>query len=345
MTGTSEDFARYSRQMLVANMGVAGQQRLHRSRALVLGVGALGTALAFGLVRAAVGYVRLVDRDFIELHNLQRQTLFDEEDIAANLPKAVAAAQKLTKINSSVTVEPVVADVTHRNIESLMKDCDVVLDGSDNFEVRMLLAEACAKHAVPWIYGAVISTYGVTMPILPSDGPCFHALLPNLPAPGSMPTCETAGVLGTVPQVIAALQVTEALKLLTGNRELLCRELRYLDVWSGEFISVTVPETTEPCPICHGRHYEYLNGEHATRATALCGRSAVQVHPQHAGDIDFKTLADRLTPLGEVVYNAYLLRFTAPPHEMVLFRNGRAIIHGTGDEGAARAFYSRYVGQ
>lgn len=336
---------RYARQMRLPEIGHEGQVHLLASRVLVLGVGALGTHLASGLVRAGVGHVRLVDRDFVEVHNLQRQVLFDEEDAAANLPKAVAAARKLKKVNSKVVIEPVVTDVTYRNVESLVRDCDVVVDGSDNFEVRMLLCEACARHHVPWIYGAVLATHGVIMPILPDDGPCFHDLVPSLPTPGTMPTCETAGVLGTVPQVIAALEVTEALKILTGHPERLVRELRWLDLWTGEFMTLDVQSVrSDPCPVCDEEQYEFLTGKRAGHATTLCGTNAVQIHPQEGTELDFLTLAERLSPLGDVTHNDYLLRFSLPPHEIVLFRNGRAIIRGVEDLATARTLYTRYIG-
>ncbi len=213
---------RYSRQVVLPFIGVEGQERLSQARVAILGVGALGAALASSVVRAGVGTVRLVDRDFIEEHNLQRQALFDQDDIAANLPKAVAAALKLRRVNDQVTVEPVVTDVNPDNVEALIADCDLILDGGDNFELRMLLNDACLKHRRPWIYGAVIGTYGMTMPFIPGDGPCFRCMLTDLPVPGSTDTCDTAGVLGTIPQVIAAFQVTEALKWLTGHPEALC---------------------------------------------------------------------------------------------------------------------------
>ena len=271
---------RYSRQIILPDFGLAGQARLLHARVAVLGVGALGTALASNIVRAGVGYVRLVDRDFIEEHNLQRQMLFDEDDIAANLPKAVAAAEKLRRVSRHATIESVVTDVMPTNIEHLIDDCDLVLDGSDNFELRMLLNDACVKHNIPWIYGAVIATYGMTMPILPGDGPCFRCLMGELPVPGTTPTCETAGVLGTAPQVIAAFQVTEALKLLTGHPEHLCRELRYIDVWQGMYEHIHIDKSATPCPICDERRFEFLQGKHHTRSETLCGRAAVQVKPQ-----------------------------------------------------------------
>jgi adenylyltransferase/sulfurtransferase len=339
-----EGLRRYTRQMVLPGIGVEGQQRLRQARVVVLGVGALGTALASGVVRAGVGYVRLIDRDFIEEHNLQRQMLFDEDDITANLPKAVAAAEKLRRVNSHITIEPVVEDVTPTNIERLITDCDLVLDGGDNFELRMLLNDAALKHNIPWIYGAVIATHGVVMPILPDDGPCFRCLLPDLPAPGATPTCDTAGVLGTVPQIIAAFQVTGALKWLTGQHQALCRDLRYIDVWHNLYERVQVLKGEGVCPACDERRFEFLEGRHHTRSETLCGRDAVQVRP--AGDVhpNFTTLAERLAALGDVQHNAYVLRFAVEGCEMTLFQDGRAIIQGTSDEGVARSLYTRYIG-
>lgn len=339
-----EKLRRYSRQIILPDFGVQGQELLLRARIAVLGIGALGTALASGIVRAGVGFVRLVDRDFIEEHNLQRQSLFDEDDIAANLPKAVAAAEKLRHVNRHVTIEPVVADVTPTNIERLITDCDLVLDGSDNFELRMLLNDACVKHNIPWIYGAVIATYGMTMPILPGDGPCFRCFMSDLPEPGTTATCETAGVLGTVPQVIAAMQVTEALKLLTGHPERLIRELRYVDLWSGVQEQVIVEKATPTCRTCDERRFEFLEGQHHTRSASLCGHNAVQVRPQGNVAPDFISLAQRLRPLGDVQYNAYILRFHVKDYEFTLFHDGRMIVHGTGDEGVARSLYAQYIG-
>jgi adenylyltransferase/sulfurtransferase len=209
----------------------------------------------------------------------------------------------------------------------------------------MLINELSVKHSIPWIYGAVMATYGVTMPFLPGDGPCFHCLLPNLPAPGATPTCETGGVLGTVPQVVAAMQVTEALKLLTGHPERLCRALRYIDLWTGEAMSIDLGTPAEgPCPVHNEHQYDYLSGRRGSVSSVLCGRSAVQIQPKGDRKPDFEALADRLSSFGEVEHNAYLLRFNLPDHELVLFPNGRAIVRGTDDPAAARALYTRYIG-
>lgn len=339
-----ESLRRYSRQMLLPAIGVVGQEKLSNARVVVIGVGALGTALASGVVRAGVGFVRLVDRDFIEDHNLQRQTLFDEDDIAANLPKAVAAARKLRRVNHLVTIEPVVADVNPDNVESLITDCDLVLDGGDNFEVRMLLNDTCLKHRRPWIYGAAIGTYGMTMPFIPGDGPCFRCMLPDLPAPGSTDTCDTAGVLGTIPQVIAALQVTEALKLLTGHPEALCRDLRYFDLWTADMERVRLEKRETPCPACDEGRYEFLESQEGSWATALCGHEAVQITMRGAGQVDFSRLAERLRAVGEVAFNEYMLRLRVDDYELTVFPDGRTIIKGCTDPTLARALYARYIG-
>ncbi len=345
MSGASPDaLSRYSRQLLLSQIGIEGQERLLQSRVAVIGVGALGTALASGVVRAGVGYVRLVDRDFIEEHNLQRQTLFDEDDIAANLPKAVAAAAKLRRINHNVTVEDVVADVNPGNVEALISDCDLVLDGGDNFEVRMLVNDACLKHQLPWIYGAAIGVTGMTMPFLPGDGPCFRCMVSELPTPGSIDTCDTIGVLGTVPQVVAALQVTEALKLLTGNAQDLCRDLRILNLWQGTTDRIHLGKDDTACPACDEDRYEFLDGKHGTTGAVLCGRDAVQIKPRSHQAPDFEKLASRLASLADVVHNAYLLRLRTEGYELTLFKDGRAIVKGTDDAGVARAIYARYIG-
>ncbi len=335
---------RYSRQELLPQIGQEGQRRLTSSRVLVLGIGALGGHLASTMVRAGVGHVRLVDRDFIETNNLQRQPLFDEEDIATGLPKAVAAAEKLRRANSGVVIEAVVRDATAENIEELLEGCDVVLDGSDNFELRFLLNDACLALRVPWIYGAAVGTHGMTMPFLPGDGPCFRCLLSQAPPPGTEPTCDTAGILGTVPQVIAALQGTEAIKLLAGRRGELVRGLRYFDLWTGEVNTFALSRPEKDCPACSRGVYEFLRGRGQTVGARLCGRSAVQVTPGTASAPDLPELARRLSPLGTVQCSPHMLRFAAGGREIALFPDGRAIITGTSDPAEARALYARYVG-
>lgn len=338
------DLRRYSRQVLLPKIGAEGQRRLGSSRVLVIGVGALGTALASLMVRAGCGTVRLVDRDFIELDNLQRQTLFDEQDISAGLPKAVAAAEKLRRANTTVTVEPVVADVTAANILQLIQGFNLVLDGTDNVETRLLLNDACLKLRVPWVYGAAIGMTGATMPFIPGQGPCFRCIVPSQPAPGALPTCETAGVLGTVPQIVAAFQVTEAIKLLTGHLADMVPQMRYVDAWAGTVEALDIRKGQEPCPACDLSRYEFLEGGQGGGTAKMCGRTAVQVDPGKVAAPDFNALSARLSALGEVSFNAYMLRFRTAEKEIVLFPDGRAIIKGTGDEAAARALYSRFIG-
>ena len=336
--------ARYARQATLREIGEDGQRKLLASTVAVVGCGALGTHIADGLVRAGVGRVRVIDRDFVELSNLQRQILFDEEDVAAGLPKAVAAAAKLREINSQVEVEPVVTDVNPDSVEALLGDADLVLDGTDNFETRLLINDACVKHGISWIYGGVISTYGMTMTIIPHQTPCFRCLLSELPAPGTTPTCDTAGVLGTAATVVAAFEVTEGLKLLTGQQEALRKGLLYLDVWHGEIQQLTLTKGETPCPACDQGRYAYLEGREGSWATSLCGRDAVQVNVRREARISFSQLADRLSSAGEVAYNQHMLRFRMDGYELNLFPDGRAIIVGCTDQALARAFYAKYVG-
>jgi adenylyltransferase/sulfurtransferase len=338
------DLQRYARQATLTQFGEERQRKLLASSTAIVGCGALGTHIADGLVRAGVGHIRVIDRDFVELSNLQRQILFDEEDVASGLPKAAAAAEKLHKINSQVQIETVVTDVNPDNVEKLLGDVDLVLDGTDNFETRLLINDACLKHEIPWIYGGVISTYGMTMTILPHQGPCFRCLLSELPAPGTTPTCDTAGVLGTAAAVIAALEVTEGLKLLTGQREALRAELLYLDVWHGDMQRLKLTKGEKPCPACDEGRYEYLDAREGSWATSLCGRDAVQVSIRRETEIAFPQLSERLSPLGEIAYNEHMLRFRIDGYELNLFRDGRAIIVGCTDPAMARALYAKYVG-
>ena len=338
------DLARYTRQSILGEIGEQGQQRLQASTAAVVGCGALGTHIASSLVRAGVGHVRIIDRDFVELSNLQRQVLFDEEDVALGLPKAVAAANKLQQVNSDIQIEPVVTDVNPDNVEQLVADADVVLDGTDNFEIRLLLNDICCKLDLPWVYGGVIGTYGMTMAIRPHQTPCFRCFLGDLPPPGSTPTCDTIGVLGTAAAVIAALEVTEALKLLIGKPEALHGKLLCFDVWAGTLDRFAVAKPEEPCPACDLGQYEYLDAQHGSWATSLCGRDAVQINVRRESQVSFPSLADRLRPMGQVAYNDYMLRFRVDDFEFNLFPDGRAIIKGCSDPAVARTLYARYVG-
>jgi molybdopterin/thiamine biosynthesis adenylyltransferase len=339
------DLARYSRQVILPQLGVEGQRRLAAARVLVMGVGALGGALASSMVRAGVGFVRLVDRDDIEIGNLQRQSLYDEDDIAAGLPKAVTAARKLARANSSIRIEAVTADVGPGNIEALVKDCSLVLDGSDNFEARLLLNDACLKHRVPWIYGAVIGTSGCTYTILPGDGPCFRCVISSLPAQGAVPTTETAGVLGMAPQAVAAVQAAEAIKLLAGRRADLVRDMRFLDLWEGSFEELKIAKGPQPCPACDMARYEYLDGAGSRGGSKRIGRIAVQLDPVPGHTPDLAALSRKLSGVVKVTSNDYLLRLETPSGlVLALFADGRVIVRGTGDETAARATCAEYFG-
>jgi molybdopterin-synthase adenylyltransferase len=335
---------RYSRQIRFAPIGEAGQQRLSAARVLVVGLGALGTVTADQIVRAGVGFVRLIDRDFVELSNLQRQSLFDEEDIRNNLPKAVAAEGRLRRINSSVQIEAKVEDVNPSNVEDFLADVDLVLDALDNFETRFVINDACAKHRKPWIYTAAVGSYGLVMPVLPGTTPCLRCLLGSLPAPGTSPTCETAGVVAPITHIIASIQVAEALKFLTGSLNADDVRLTAYDVWSHRFQRIDVgKDSMTTCSVCSDGNFEYLHGT-PLRTITLCGRNAVQLIPEVKGDIDFKELSKSIGVFGRVEFNDFLLRCLAPPYELTLFKDGRAIVKGTEEAGTARSIYSKMVG-
>ncbi|HET8631111.1 MAG TPA: ThiF family adenylyltransferase [Thermomicrobiales bacterium] len=342
------DLARYVRQTIHPQIGEAGQRRLGAARVLLVGCGALGTHVADTLARAGVGHLRVVDRDFIELNNLQRQILFDEEDLARGLPKALAAAEKLRRINSIIAVEPVVDDVNAGNIAALIEGIDVIVDGTDNFETRYLLNDAAIKAGIPWVYGGVLATYGVTMTIVPGETACLRCVFPDPPAPGVAPTCDTAGVLGPAVATIAALEAAETLKLLLGARDALNRDLLALDVWRLTFDRLPAARLTA-CPACGDgeRSHPFLDHAAASRTTTLCGRDAVQVAVNPPARLDLAALAARLGAAGAVRANDYLLRFRPEAegrHELVIFPNGRAIVHGTDDPAIARSLYARYIG-
>ncbi len=337
---------RYSRQMRFPGIGEDGQQRLLESHVTLCGCGALGTVLANALVRAGVGHLRLVDRDFIETNNLQRQVLFDEHDVAENLPKAEAAARKLGAINSSVHVEPVVTDIDRTNILDLVQDADLILDGTDNFEIRYLINDAAVKLGKPWVYGGCIGSHGQTMTILPGETPCLRCVFEAAPAPGEAGTCETAGVLSPIVNIVASYQAAEAFKLLTGRRERINRELIYLDVWDNvqRRIKIAPLLGKVDCPCCKHRRFEWLDGEHGSQTTSLCGRNAVQVTQRSPTKLNFEELAHHLGLMGEVTYNRFLLKFNADGFEFTVFPDGRAIIKGTSDVDKARTLYAKYVG-
>jgi len=342
------ELARYSRQILYEKIGVEGQRRLADSRVVLFGCGALGTVLANALVRAGVGSIRILDRDFIELDNLQRQVLFDEEDIADGLPKAEAAAVKLRRINSAVTVEPVVIDVNPSNIERLAEGAELLLDGTDNFETRYLINDLAVKTGRPWIYGAVIGAAGLCMTVIPRDTPCLRCVFEEAPPPEMNPTCDTAGVLGPAVNLVAGLQAMEAVKLLSGRRDEINRHLVHVDVWSGRLVNMNVQSAREAgnCPCCKGGEFPYLEGKFAGSTTTLCGRDAVQVHPGAVIRIDFAAFARKLQPIaaGPVFQNRFMLKAAVDGYELTLFPDARAIIKGTNDPDKARTLYARYFG-
>jgi adenylyltransferase/sulfurtransferase len=337
---------RYSRQMRFSGMGEDGQRRLLNSHVTLCGCGALGTVIANALVRGGVGHLRLVDRDFIETNNLQRQVLFDEHDVAENLPKAEAAARKLGAINSSVYVEPVVTDIDRTNILELVGDADLILDGTDNFEIRYLINDAAVKLGKPWVYGGCIGSHGQTMTILPGVTPCLRCVFEAAPAPGEAGTCETAGVLSPIVNIVASYQVAEAFKILAGRREFVNRDLIYVDVWENiqRRIKIAPLLGKVDCPCCQRRHFEWLEGEQGAHTTSLCGRNAVQVAHRTPAPLNFEALAHHLEILGEVSYNRFLLKFEAEGHQFTVFPDGRAIIKGTSDVEKARTLYAKYIG-
>lgn len=337
---------RYSRQVRFPGIGKDGQQRLLDSKVTLVGCGALGTVLANALVRAGVGHLRLIDRDFIETNNLQRQILFDEADVAANLPKAEAAARKLRVINSGVTIEPVVTDVDRTNILDLAGDADLILDGSDNFEVRYVINDAAVKLGKPWVYGGCIGSHGQSMTILPGETPCLRCVFEAAPAPGEAGTCETAGVLGPIVNIVASYQAAEAFKILAGRRDAINRDLVYVDVWENvsRRIKIANLKGKVDCPCCGRGKFEWLEGEHGAKTTSLCGRNAVQVSHRVAGKLDFESMARELAAVGKVSFNKFLLKFDVDDYQFTVFPDGRAIIKGTADADKAKTLYAKYVG-
>lgn len=336
---------RYIRQMRFHCLGEAGQRRLAQASALICGCGALGSTLANHLVRAGVGRVRIVDRDFVDLTNLQRQALFDERDVAAGLPKAVAAAEKLRAINSEVEIEPAVADLNPSNIEALCDGVQAIVDGTDNFETRFLINDAAVKLGLPWVYGGCLGAEGQTLTILPGETPCLRCLMEDCPPPGAVPTCDTAGILGPVVGVIASIQALEAIKILSGNRQAVSRDWLLVDLWQNRVRQVSAASLRDegPCPCCQARQFPWLAGKEGSRSAVLCGRNAVQLtFPGAAVSLD--ELARRLEPLGPVTRNPFLVRLKVDPHELTIFPDGRAIISGTNDVAAARTLYAKYVG-
>ncbi len=331
---------KYSRQILFQPIGPEGQEKLLASKAVLVGCGALGTAQANLLVRAGVGALRIVDRDYVEESNLQRQYLFDEKDAADNLPKAVAAERKLKSINSDVHVEGLVADATSRNIEDLVRDYDIILDGTDNFETRHLINDASVKLGIPWIYGAVVASSALTMTIRPGRGPCLACVFPS-PAKGLHETCDTVGIIAPAVSWTSAIQVTEALKLLLGREAELHGSLFAFDVWHNHTQQIR-PRIDPGCRTCGQRIFTHLEEGGPTHIT-LCGRNSVQIHQRESRGLDLKMLKARLEQFGPVKANDFLLKFAFDRYELTVFPDGRAIIKGTQDPAVARGLYSKFV--
>jgi adenylyltransferase/sulfurtransferase len=360
------DLARYHRQMLLPGFGEEGQRRLQNSTVLLLGCGALGSVAADMLSRAGVGHLIIVDRDFIELTNLQRQVLFDEDDVANAIPKAEAARLKISKTNSAIRVSAFVDDINHSNIERFARDADILVDGLDNFETRYLANDLAVKTGRPYIYGAAVGTHGMAFTVLPhTDGtsawethqsgnlatPCFRCLFEEAPPPGSSATCDTVGVLGSAVATVANFQAAETLKVLTGNFDRISRTLLNLDLWTNEILQLNVDNAFEKgdCPCCKHQQFPFLDGTAGSSATALCGRNAVQLrHRQNDDGIDIAAVTARLESHGPVTANDFLLRTRITDHdnayEITLFPDGRAIIKGTDDPTIARSIYAKYVG-
>ncbi|WP_126428170.1 ThiF family adenylyltransferase [Brevibacillus marinus] len=337
---------RYSRQILFPPIGRAGQEKLAASRVAIVGMGALGTVLANHLVRAGVGFVRFIDRDFVEPSNLQRQMLYDESDAEQHLPKAIAAYEKLRRINSQVQLEPIVADLTPYNAERCLAGVDLVLDATDNFQVRYLINDFCVKHGVPWIYGGAVSAKGMFLAIRPGSTACLRCLFPEAPKPGDTPTCDTAGVIGPIVHVIASYQAAEALKLLVGADDALNPYLEHFDLWANQHQQIRVAQAKRSdCPTCGQHRFDYLEPTSPEGlATSLCGRNTIQISPAQELQLDLEQLAQRLAPLGKVERNPFLLRFHIGSHTLVVFPDGRVLVQGTDDPALARSLHARYIG-
>ncbi len=336
---------RYSRQMLFQQIGEIGQRKLSNSRAVIVGMGALGTTIANHLVRSGVGYVRIIDRDIVELTNLQRQILYTEEDAKANLPKVVAAEKRLAQINSTITIEPIIADLNLDNAEDLLAGFDVIVDGTDNFMTRFLINDVAVKLEIPWVYGGAVSSRGMFATIIPGKTPCYRCLFPDVPS-GQGETCDTIGVLSPITDIIGSFEAMEAIKLLVGADP--NPNLEQLDIWYNSTLQMDISQGCNPnCPTCVQHEYEFLDrASHQQIAfTTLCGRNTVQINPRTKQECNFPKTAARLKSSGKVKLNPYMLRFS--PNEeitMVFFKDGRVLIHGINDPIMARNYYAKYVG-
>ncbi len=332
---------RYSRQILFRGIGEEGQRNLQAARIAIIGCGATGSALASLLARAGAGTLRIIDRDYVEPSNLQRQSLFDEADAAESLPKAIAAARKIAAFNSQIVVQPKVEDLIPGNVEALLEGMDLILDGTDNFETRYLLNDYAVERSLPWIYSAAVGSYAVTLNVLPRESACLACIFPDSPR-GMVETCETSGILNSAVNFVASIAATEALKLLVGGSGALRRTLLSFDLWTNEHAEISAAKPRRDCRACGRREFIHLAGEGRPHIT-LCGRNSVQIHERHR-PIDFSEMDRRLQPHGTVRHNDFVLKFWHDPYEMTVFPDGRAIIKGTTDTAIARSLYARYVG-
>ena len=342
-----DELSRYSRQIRFPNLGVEGQQRLSQSTALLVGCGALGSMIASTLCRAGVGTLRIVDRDFLEISNLQRQFLFSEADVESGLPKAIAAKQRLEEINSNVHIEAHVEDVHAGNIRKLATGVDVIVDGTDNFETRFLINDVAIGENIPWVYGGCLGADGQTMTIMPGKSACLNCLmLDGPPPPGTSETCDSFGVLGPIIGTIASIQSMEAIKILSGNIEAVSKKLTIVGLWSNHFRSMDVESLRDKvdCPTCKKKEFQWLSGKRGSQTSILCGRNAVQLSFADREPIDLESLSQRLQKLGKVEQNPFLLRFHVDDYSITAFEDGRAIVSGTDDVAVAKKLYAQYLG-
>lgn len=338
---------RYARQVRFSGIGELGQSKLNNSRVAIVGLGALGTVLADQLVRAGVGYIRLIDRDYVEVSNLQRQMLYDEHDAMEIAPKAIAAAAKLKAANSQIQIDTHVVDLNPLNAERLLSDVQLILDGSDNFAVRYLINDVALKLGIPWIYGAAVASRGVSFTVLPGQTPCLRCLFPDPPAAGIAETCDTAGIIAPASNTIASHQMAEALKLLIGETKLLNPKMCHFDLWHNHTYAVDVTNAKKPsCPACGKQQYEFLDAFiQENTIQSLCGRNAVQIHLQSKTTLTLEQWEKKLKPIGETLLNRFLLKFKPTSEiEFIIFSDGRVIIQGVSDLDTAKTLYARYLG-
>jgi adenylyltransferase/sulfurtransferase len=336
---TEKDNPRYARQRILTEIGEKGQIKLNEARALIVGCGALGSVIAEHLARAGLGGLRIVDRDTVEIENLQRQILYDERDIGN--PKAISAEEKLSLINSEITIQGVVADLNPKTAPDIFADIDVVVDGTDNMQTRYLINDICVNRKIPWVYGGAVATYGMTMNIIPDETACLMCAFPQIPKAGSLPTCDTVGVLNTVPSIIASIEATEAMKIILGKKY--SRDMIVYDVWNHNFQRIKLKRNLD-CICCAHHEYEYLDTKTKETTTVLCGRNSVQVTPVIEGTVSLERLADRLKKIGDVKLGSVHLIFRTKDVEITVFSDGRGIVKGTDDQTLAKSIYAKYIG-